>query len=135
MSELGSAYALEDVERIHALQISAQQSIIQSATSPTLSDTDALTTVIWAEEKYGIVPEAMQADATRPLADFYLLCSPDLPWESDPLRENPVDRDRLFTKHEAFLRTNGLPYAVVSGSGEGRLESALKGLEAMGFVG
>jgi len=135
LSELGSAYTLEDVQRIHALQISAQQSIIQSATSPTLSDTDALTTVIWAEEKFGTVPQAMRADATRPLADFYLLCAPDLPWESDPLRENPVDRDRLFAKHEAFLRANGLPYAVVSGSGKGRLESALKGLEAMGFVG
>lgn len=134
LSELGSAYTLEDVERIHALQISAQQSIIQSATSPTLSDTDALTTVIWAEEKYGIVPEAMQADATRPLADFYLLCAPDLPWESDPLRENPGDRDRLFAKHEAFLRANHLPYAVVSGSGKARLDSALKGLEAMGFL-
>jgi nicotinamide riboside kinase/4'-phosphopantetheinyl transferase EntD len=135
LSEFGSSYTLEDVERIHALQASAQQSIIQSATSPTLSDTDALTTMIWAEEKFGVAPEAMRTDATRPLADFYLLCAPDLPWEADPLRENPQDRDLLFAKHEAFLRANHLPYAVVSGSGKARLDSALKGLEAMGFVG
>ena len=135
LSEFGSSYTLEDVQRIHALQASAQQSIIQSATSPTLSDTDALTTVIWAEEKFGTVHTTMRSDAANPLADFYLLCKPDLPWEADPLRENPNDRDRLFAKHEAFLRAKYLPYAVVSGSGKARLDSALKGLEAMGLIG
>jgi nicotinamide riboside kinase len=35
--------------------------------------------------------------------DFTLLCSPDLPWVHDSLRENPNDRDRLFIKYKSML--------------------------------
>ena len=60
--------------------------------------------------------------------DLWLLCKPDLPWEPDPLRENPDDRERLFERYEELLDQLGKPYAVISGAGE------LRTLLAIGFV-
>jgi len=40
-------------------------------------------------------------DAFTP--DLVLLCTPDIPWEADALRENPQDRDRLFEIYQKEL--------------------------------
>jgi nicotinamide riboside kinase len=58
-------------------------------------------------------------------ADLYLLCAPDFPWQPDPLREHPDERDTLFIMYENLLREIQAPYAVLSGSHETRLQIAL----------
>ena len=90
-----------------------------------IADTDLLTLTIWWQEKYGPVPalfnEAWLGQAPR----FYLLCRPDLPWETDPLRENQHDRERLFGLYEQQLRRRGCRYEMCDGSGSARAENAL----------
>ena len=44
---------------------------------------------------------------------FYLLCKPDIPWESDPLRENPNDRIKLFDIYKMELDNLGHKYYIV----------------------
>ena len=51
--------------------------------------------------------------------DHYFLCKPDIPWEPDPLRENPEDRERLFKLYERGLLEIGA-YNVLSGNIEER---------------
>jgi nicotinamide riboside kinase len=60
--------------------------------------------------------------------DLHLLCSPDIPWEADVLRENPHDRHRLFSLYEKELQHYGFPYIVLSGSEAERLETANEAL-------
>lgn len=52
--------------------------------------------------------------------DHYFLCKPDIPWEPDPLRENPEDRKRLFKLYERDLLGLGASYNVLSGNIEER---------------
>ncbi len=88
-------------------------------------DTDLITVRIWSEEKFGRCdPWVLQASEQRSYA-LWLLCRPDIPWEPDPLREDPHDRERLFARYEALLRAQGRTHAVVGGALEDRLRQAL----------
>ena len=88
-------------------------------------DTDLLTLTTWWQEKYGPVPALFNEAWSSQLPRFYLLCRPDLPWETDPLRENPQDRERLFGLCEQQLRRRGCQYAICDGAGTSRAENAL----------
>ena len=57
--------------------------------------------------------------------DLYLLCYIDLPWEADPLREDPQDRERLFNLYESELQSRDLNYGIVRGKGSKRLQNAI----------
>jgi nicotinamide riboside kinase len=88
-------------------------------------DTDLLTLTTWWQEKYGPVPALFNEAWSSQLPRFHLLCRPDLPWEMDPLRENPQDRERLFGLYEQQLRRRGCQYAICDGAGTSRAENAL----------
>jgi nicotinamide riboside kinase len=56
---------------------------------------------------------------------LYLLCSPEgIAWEADPLRENPHDRDRLFTIYEENLIFHQKSYQILRGPISERLATA-----------
>jgi nicotinamide riboside kinase len=97
-----------------------------------ICDTDVLTIKIWSEEKYGrcdewIIEQISDAQFHTPnakltapsnfkLQTIYLLCSPEgIAWEADPLRENPNDRDRLFSIYEQNLQFYEKNYFILRG--------------------
>ena len=93
-------------------------------------DTDLQNLFLWWQEKYGPAPrklfKAYKAQSER----FFLLCKPDLPWVYDPLRENPIDRDRLFGLYYRDLTQRGLPFAVIEGDVVERLEVSIENVTA-----
>lgn len=92
--------------------------------APMIFDTDLLNICIWSQEKYGRVdPEIEEMMATTHYK-WRFLCRPDIPWEPDPLRENPHDRDRLFDIWERELKARNLPYTIIEGDPEQRLRTA-----------
>lgn len=129
---------LEIARSVHELHGDAQYwvDIHEAATSygqvpvdrkpiaPLIFDTDLLNICIWSQEKYGRVhPEIEQMMATTEYK-WRFLCRPDIPWEPDPLRENPHDRDRLFDIWERELKARGLPYSIIEGDRDQRLRAA-----------
>ena len=58
--------------------------------------------------------------------DLYLLCYPDIPWEPDPLRENggPM-RKRLYGMYKSTLVDYGIPYRIIRGNGDERINNAI----------
>ena len=113
LEKSNNIYGYESMTAIAKYQIAEEQFIDQNYDS-ICCDTDLLTIIIWSEEKFGKVDpyiiELWKAD----LPDLYFLCAPDIPWEYDPQRENPFDRDRLFEIHKMILQSNSLPFHVVS---------------------
>lgn len=89
-----------------------------------LADTDLLTYRIWLAIRYGGCSSWVKALHLRSRPVHYLLCSPDLPWEADPLREHPHDRQMLFACHQQILDAEGWPYSIVSGTDQVRTEMA-----------
>lgn len=94
-------------------------------------DTDMLTLRIWSEEKFCRCAAALMKLSTDVRYDHWLLCAPDMPWEPDPLRENPHDRDRLFGVYEQHLKAAGRPYTVIRGTQEQRMRAAVAALKAL----
>ena len=122
-------YGPGDVEAIARGQMAWEARAVAEGRSPVILDTDLLVIRVWWGEKYGALPEwlgrALAAQAPR----RYLLAAPDLPWVADPLRESPLDRERLFDVYRTALVAGGLRFDVVRGAGDARLRCALAALE------
>ncbi|MBL7952027.1 MAG: ATP-binding protein [Flavobacteriales bacterium] len=128
-------YAEEDLLNIARLQIWTEDAFAAKVGTDEpaclFCDTDLITIRIWGEEKYGRSdPWVVEQTEVRPY-DLWLLCSPDMPWEPDPLRENPHDRDRLFTVYERTLKELGKPYALMQGPHEQRMRAAMDAVEQL----
>ena len=117
-----TAYEATDLLQIASAQQHAEQ---RHAGGLAFADTDLQTLYIWWQERFGPVPSSLVRAYAGQTARHYLLCAPDLPWQPDPLRENPDDRERLFELYERDLRVRGLSFEVVSGAGSERTERAI----------
>jgi len=126
LEKLGRPYTEQDLLAIAQAQIQKENEIVHEAGGNGLliCDTDLITIRIWSEEKYGHCdPWIIEQTERRPY-DLWLLCTPDMPWEPDPLRENAHDRDRLFDVYERMLCALGKGYGVMSGDRDTRIHQS-----------
>lgn len=93
---------------------------------PVFCDTDILTIKIWSEEVFGSVDPKILELWENQTATIYLLCAPDVPWEYDPMRENPYDRDRLFNIYQDHLENKSENFSVIRGGFELRTKAAIE---------
>jgi nicotinamide riboside kinase len=87
-----------------------------------VADTELHVIQIWSQEKFQQVDPQILDALQRQKFDHYFLCAPDIPWEADPLRENPTDRDRLFKLYKHELMTYNRSYTILSGDLHSRQE-------------
>ena len=123
-------YSLNDIELIANRQFQLNNDVAK----PAILDTEMLVLKIWFQEKFRKNSEVIQSLLIRQEIDFYFLCKPDIPWEEDPLRENPLDRDRLFVEYVQTLNAMELPYRVISGSIENRKKQIKESLQQNLFL-
>ena len=85
-------------------------------------DTNNINIKIWYQYKYGALPNDLrEMDNNRDA--IHLLCSPDIPWEEDELRENPEDRDEIFDLYRKYMYEEEIKNHIVEGYN--RLENTL----------
>ena len=135
LTQHGRTYDIEDLVNIHTQQaqsaLDAHAKAIAQGRTCVIQDTDHLNMGIWAQEVFGQVPNALE-DAP-PLANLYIMCAPDIPWAPDPLRKNPLDRDRIFLLHQRAVERTGIPAYLVMGERAQRVEAVLVILRQEGF--
>lgn len=131
LSEIGKEYSKVDVDEIASLQSQSAENVSSSKLELVVHDTEILTIKIWQEEKWNKASQVVEKLWQEQFMDYYLLCSPDLPWVDDGLRENPEDRHRLFKIYEQQLMKARANYTVISGKGAERLNSALVAIGKM----
>ena len=134
-------YTLTDLKLIAEGQIKAQNIALQTAVENNKSfyvcDTDLITLKIWSEEVFGTCDKFILKNLDIGLwkqkfkgrrsnvqsleSEVYFLCSPkNISWEPDPLRENPNDRERLFTVYEKTLNAYKKNFFILVGTEEER---------------
>lgn len=91
-------------------------------------DTNNINIKIWYQHKYGELPNELN-DMDDNTDAIHLLCMPDIPWESDPLRENPEGRDAIYNMYRRYMYENEVRYHVIQGSD--REEKAEKLIESI----
>jgi len=128
LAELKGKYKQSDLNEIARRQLG---SLLNSSARLRISDTDFIVLDIWSNEKYGSTSSYIEDLIINKYFDLHILCTPDIPWEEDPLRENPNDRDRLFDLYKTRLIELKKPFIIVEGSHEERLK---KSCEAIGTI-
>lgn len=124
----GTSYRQQDLLRIAQLQLERERLALQARPACLVCDTDLLVIVVWSEVKYGHAEPALLdlfQQSLQQAPRHYLLCTPDIPWEPDPLREHPTQRAELFDRYQARLKQLALPRTTVQGNAARRLQQAL----------
>ena len=124
LGQAGLRYDEEDLQLIASGQRGLEQRALRSAARPIVSDTGLEVLEVWSLERFNRVSPEIVKWRERQVG-LYMLCKPDLPWYEDPMRENPLDRDRLFERYYALFTDSDRPFAVVEGEGPARLHAAL----------
>ena len=124
----GSKYTYEDVIKMAKGQLESEVHFtLQNPESPLLLlDTNYLVYKVWIKEKYGKDESFIERLLKEDNYDYYFLCGIDIPWEYDEFREHPnsEDRIRLFNEYKIILTQNNLPFVILQGNREERLEKA-----------
>jgi NadR type nicotinamide-nucleotide adenylyltransferase len=92
-------------------------------------DQDLVSTVVYSRHYYGSCPPWIERLAVERQGDLYLLCHPDLPWESDGVRDRPEARDEIHALFADALDAAGARVANVRGAGPERLARAVEAVE------
>lgn len=129
LRELSRSYRYDDILSIAKGQFEDEERMAAMTTGLLFCDTDFIVNKIWCIDKFDKCHPWILDMIDQHRYDLYLLCNTDLPWEPDPLRENPGDRERLFELYKKELSDRQLPYAIISGKGKERLENAIRAVD------
>lgn len=111
------AYAREDVLKIAQWQVEQLRGMDDGDTV-VFFDTELIITKVWLLHKYGECPTFIEEALRNYPMDVYLLCYPDLPWQPDPVRENPNIREYLFDWYEREVQALDVPYYIIRHASE-----------------
>ena len=128
LEEKNGIYTQEDLDII---AIGQAKSWENSKHKLLICDTELTIIKIWSEFKYKSCSETILKLYNQQKFDHYFLCFPDIPWEEDPLRENPNDREILFKIYLNELKKNNLPFTIISGNLETRLKTCEEVIERL----
>ncbi|MEJ7684208.1 MAG: ATP-binding protein [Segetibacter sp.] len=144
----GTNYTYDDLLTIAREQIALENEYISKAKkhwqtinsthkNPLLFiDTEMYVMKVWCEYVFGKChPYILNKIAERKY-DLYLLCNVDLPWVKDELREYPdlESRKELFHIYKDILFHKDVPWTIVSGNYEERLQMAIKSIDKTLFT-
>lgn len=129
LAERNGQYVQNDLDIMAQAQVAKWNDF--NETPLVIFDTEMIVFAIWSEVKYGSISPVIANLTANQQIDHYFLCSPDIPWEDDPLRENPHDREELFKRYKELLEEKNVPFTVLSGPLDQRIETAIAIIEAI----
>lgn len=108
-------------------QIALENNLAKSANKVLFCDTNVLQTYYYGHAYYqNFENKVLQQAINKQQYDLYLLTYIDVPWQEDDLRDKPGERKQMFDHFKAALEKYALPYAVIKGTKQERLQQAVK---------
>lgn len=131
LSDLDRPYEKKDLVAIAKGQLESERQYRKKAKDVLFLDTDLFVIKIWSEFKYGECDPWILQQLGMNKASVYLLTHFDMPYEPDPLRENPSQRPELFDLYEKALKEAGVLYAVIQGNKHKRMDTAIQKINSI----
>ncbi len=129
LNSLDRTYSQADLLNIAQGQVKDEQQKIKTAKQFLFVDTEMVNMKIWSLHKYGSCHEWILDHLSKQDYTLHLLCNIDLPWENDPLRENPGLREFFMSWFIKELESYNFPYIIISGNAKQRFSIALEALK------
>jgi len=124
---LNKQYTVEDeVNMFHGQRALEEAIAARVANNLLLCDTTILTVKIWCDHLFQFTPDIVVNEIKTRKYDLYLLMDIDLPWEDDPLRDFPDQREHFLEMWKKELNAINANYVLVSGIGEQRMNNGLQ---------
>ena len=124
-------YTEDDLLIIAHGQLRLEESFSQTVEDVLICDTNLYVIKIWSEFKFGrCAPEILEEIETRPY-DLYLLTYIDIPWEEDPQREHPEEREKLYSIYLQEMQQQNVPFIEIKGDRQQRRKTAIDAIEKL----
>ena len=133
----GKRYNYADLLTIAQGQIRLEEEFTPKAKNNLLFiDTNMVVMKVWCEFVFNECHAYILEQLKNRRYDLYLLCSPDLPWVHDELREYPdlETREKLFLIYQQFLRSQEVPWTIISGHNDERFQRAVEAVNTLGSI-
>ncbi|NTS40035.1 ATP-binding protein [Flavisolibacter sp. BT320] len=128
----GTDYTYNDLTTIANGQLLLEAEVAKAVRNNMfIVDTDLYVMKVWYEVAFAHCPTWILKALATAHCDLYLLCSTDLPWAQDALREYPElkTRQRLFGMYKDILIHSGIPWIEIRGTERQRLQSAVQAID------
>jgi len=139
LTKNGTAYTYDDL-----LVIAKNQLLLEDRCTADLNntssenkllfiDTDMYVMKLWCEYVFERCHQFILDQISDRQYDLYILCSVDIPWVQDELREYPQEgpRQELFQIYKDLLINQTVPWITVSGNYQQRLNTAIIAVDAL----
>ena len=121
----GDCTLQDEINMFHG-QLALEKELLPKANKLLICDTTFITIKIWSDALFGVTPQEVLNELPKQHYDFYLLLDIDMPWQDDPLRNFPTQREHFMQVWHQELKALKANYKVVSGIGETRFQNAVK---------
>lgn len=126
IEKLNRPYNYQDVVFIAEKQVEQLNKLKYSAEPFVFVDTWLIITKIWLEVVFNKTPGWLDKEIRSSKIELFLVCDIDLPWISDPVRENGGEkRQMLQNKYIQNIKKYNFTHKIVSGKNQVRLTNAL----------
>lgn len=124
--DLNNSYTEQDELNMFYGQRALEDALLPLAkNSLIICDTTIMTVKVWCDHLFGKTPAQVTSAIETRKYDLYLLMDIDLPWQDDPLRDFPDQREHFLEVWKKELKNLSANVALVSGIGEERYSHAI----------
>jgi NadR type nicotinamide-nucleotide adenylyltransferase len=136
IENLNRPYSYDDIEHIARHQLAQERIYVAKLSSGLLIfDTWFIITKVWFDVVFGHCPDWIITHIQSTRIDLFLVCSNDLPWIPDLVRENGgKKREQLFQIYCNEISSFGFKYEIIKGTGSMRVENAITALAIHGLM-
>lgn len=124
--KVGQNLTALDFAHIAGGQLLLEDEAAKKANQVLICDTDLIVTEVWAEIYKVQCPDWIVEVNHQRHYDHWLLLNPDVPWERDSVRHYQEIRNWHFQRLNKELSKRKLPFTVISGTYEERIDICKK---------
>ncbi len=131
LNNLSHPYEKSDLLEIAKGQLQLLEEYAAKGGDYLFADTDMHVMKVWSDYKYHETDPWILEELEKQDYDLYILTYHDIPYEEDPLRENPEERAYFFDIYQNLLVNSGRPFLVVTGDRQARLRKAVAAIKTL----
>jgi NadR type nicotinamide-nucleotide adenylyltransferase len=126
---LNRPYEKHDLVTIARGQILVENERAVKAKKVLICDTNLIVIKIWSEFNYQHCDPEILKEVSNQKYDLHLLTYIDIPWEDDPQREHPDQREQLYELYKNELLNSNARFVEIKGEEHERGVTAIKSIE------